>query len=121
MKPITLICLLCAANLLADVASAQTPGGPPQSQSLEQRVPSGAADMLLRNLQLTETHQTQIQPYLEAAQPQLTAIREEARQAEATVVARLSSQIRPLLTSDQQTRLDALQVLQTTMPCQAQR
>lgn len=122
MKPITLISLFCTAYLLASAASAQqAPVEPPPSQGPERRLPPSAVDMLLRTLQLTDAQKTQLQPYLDAAQPQLTAIREQAREAEATVITQLSSQIRPLLTSDQQTRLDALQVLRTTAPAQTQR
>lgn len=130
MKPIILICVFCTANLLALIclfctagaASAQPPVMPPPSQEIGQRFPPpSAVDRLLRHLQLTDAQRVQLRPYLDALQPQLTAIREQARQAEATLITQLSSQIQPFLTSDQQARLEALRVLQTAPAAQVQR
>ena len=60
-------------------------------------------------LNLTADQQAKVQPILDAAKPQIAAIHQEAMQKMQTVMASTVSQIRPLLTSDQQTKLDAIQ------------
>jgi Spy/CpxP family protein refolding chaperone len=60
-------------------------------------------------LNLTADQQAKVQPILDAAKPQIVAIHKEAMQKMQTVMASTVSQIRPLLTSDQQTKLDAIQ------------
>ena len=60
-------------------------------------------------LNLTADQQAKVQPILDAAKPQIIAIHKEAMQKMQTVMASTVSQIRPLLTSDQQTKLDAIQ------------
>ena len=60
-------------------------------------------------LNLTTDQQAKVQPILDAAKPQIIAIHKEAMQKMQTVMASTVSQIRPLLTSDQQTKLDAIQ------------
>lgn len=60
-------------------------------------------------LNLTADQQTKVQPILDAAKPQIVAIHQEAMQKMQTVMKDTLSQIRPLLTSDQQTKLDAIQ------------
>lgn len=60
-------------------------------------------------LNLTSDQQAKVQPILDAAKPQIAAIHQEAMQKMQTVMASTLSQIRPLLTSDQQSKLDAIQ------------
>ena len=60
-------------------------------------------------LNLTADQQTKVQPILDAAKPQIAAIHQEAMQKMQTVMSSTLSQIRPLLNSDQQTKLDAIQ------------
>src|SRR6478672_13184402 len=60
-------------------------------------------------LNLTADQQTKVQPILDAAKPQIAAIHQEAMQKMQTVMKSTLSQIRPLLTADQQTKLDAIQ------------
>ncbi len=64
---------------------------------------------LTEQLDLTSDQQTKVQPILEAAKPQLTAIHEEAMQKAKGVIDNSLSEIRPLLTADQQTKLDGIQ------------
>jgi len=64
---------------------------------------------LTKQLDLTSDQQTKVQPILDAAKPQLTAIHQEAMQKAKGVIDSSLSQIRPLLTADQQTKLDAIQ------------
>jgi periplasmic protein CpxP/Spy len=64
---------------------------------------------LTEQLDLTSDQQTKVQPILDAAKPQLTAIHQEAMQKAKGVIDSSLSQIRPLLTADQQKKLDAIQ------------
>jgi Spy/CpxP family protein refolding chaperone len=64
---------------------------------------------LTEQLDLTSDQQTKVQPILDAAKPQLTAIHQEAMQKMKGVMDSTLSQVRPLLTADQQTKLDAIQ------------
>jgi Spy/CpxP family protein refolding chaperone len=60
-------------------------------------------------LSLTSDQQTKVQPILDQAKPQIAAIHQEAMQKAKTVIDSTLSQIRPLLTADQQKKLDAIQ------------
>ncbi len=60
-------------------------------------------------LSLTADQQTKVQPILDATKPQIAAIHQEAMQKMKTVMDGASSQIRPLLTPDQQKKFDAIQ------------
>ena len=64
---------------------------------------------LTEKLDLTSEQQTKVQPILDQAKPQIAAIHQEAMQKAKTVIDSTLSQIRPLLTADQQTKLDAIQ------------
>src|SRR5207237_6990889 len=60
-------------------------------------------------LDLTSEQQTKVQPILDQAKPQIAAIHQEAMQKAKTVIDSTLSQIRPLLTADQQKKVDAIQ------------
>jgi Spy/CpxP family protein refolding chaperone len=60
-------------------------------------------------LSLTPDQQAKVQPILDAAKPQMAAIHQEAMQKMHTVMNSTLSQIRPLLSADQQTKLDAIE------------
>jgi hypothetical protein len=64
---------------------------------------------LTGKLNLTADQQTKVQPILDATKPQLAAIHQEAMQKTKNVMEGAVSQIRPILTADQQTKLDAIQ------------
>lgn len=64
---------------------------------------------LTDKLDLTADQKTKVQPILDAAKPQIAAIHQEAMQKMQTVMSSTLSQIRPLLNSDQQKKLDAIQ------------
>ena len=64
---------------------------------------------LTEKLNLTSDQQTKVQPILDAAKPQIAAIHQEAMQKMKGVMDSTLSQIRPLLTPDQQKKLDAVQ------------
>jgi Spy/CpxP family protein refolding chaperone len=64
---------------------------------------------LTKQLDLTSDQQTKVQPILDSAKPQLEAIHQEAMQKAKGIIDSSLSQIRPLLTADQQKKLDAIQ------------
>ena len=72
-------------------------GGGPRGRGLEQ---------LTDGLNLTSDQQAKVQPIIDQAQPQIAAIRREAMQKMKAVVDKTASQIRPLLTPEQQKKLD---------------
>ncbi len=73
--------------------------------------PPNPTEMLTRTLQLTDAQKPQVKPLIEAAQPKLQAIHEEARAQADVVLKQLDAQIRPLLDPAQQQKLDALETL----------
>ena len=64
---------------------------------------------ITEKLDLTADQQTKVQPILDQAKPQIVAIHQEAMQKMRTVMDSTLSQVRPLLTADQQKKLDAIQ------------
>ena len=64
---------------------------------------------ITEKLDLTADQQTKVQPILDAAKPQIVAIHQEAMQKMKTVIDGALSQIRPMLTPDQQKKFDAIQ------------
>jgi len=64
---------------------------------------------LTEKLDLTSDQQTKVQPILDQAKPQIAAIHQEAMQKMKGVMDSTLSQIKPLLTPDQQKKLDAIQ------------
>ena len=64
---------------------------------------------ITEKLDLTADQQTKVQPILDAAKPQIAAIHQEAMQKMHTVMNSTLSQIRPILTADQQKKLDAIE------------
>ena len=64
---------------------------------------------ITEKLDLTADQETKVQPILDQAKPQITAIHREAMQKMHTVMNSTLSQIRPMLTADQQSKLDAIE------------
>ena len=60
-------------------------------------------------LDLTAEQQSKVQPIIDQAKPQIVAIHQEAMQKTQAVIDSTLSQLRPVLTADQQKRLDAIQ------------
>jgi Spy/CpxP family protein refolding chaperone len=64
---------------------------------------------LTKSFNLTPDQQTKVQPLLDQARPQIIAIHKDARQKTQAIMDKTMSQIRPILTADQQAKFDALQ------------
>jgi Spy/CpxP family protein refolding chaperone len=93
---------LAAAGLIVlggfAVVQAQNPrGGGTRGRGLER---------LTTGLNLTPDQQAKVQPIIDQASPQIAAIHREAMQKMKAVMASTASQIRPLLTPEQQKKLD---------------
>ena len=79
------------------VVQAQNPRGGGRGRGVEQ---------LTEGLNLTPEQQAKVQPIIDQAHPQIVAIHREAMQKMKTVVDNTASQIRPLLTPEQQKTFD---------------
>ena len=93
---------LAAAGLIVlggfALVQAQGPrGGGPRGHGL---------DRLIEGLNLTPDQQAKVQPLIDQAQPKIAEIHREAMQKIKEVTASTVSQIRPLLTPEQQKKLD---------------
>ena len=66
-------------------------------------------ERLAQDLNLTSEQQAKVQPIIDQTKPQIAAIHREARQKTKAVMDSMVSQIRPLLTPDQQKKLDDIQ------------
>ena len=68
-----------------------------------------ALERLTEGLDLTPDQQAKVQPIIDRAKPQIAAIQREARQKMKTVMDSTMSQIRPMLTPEQQKKFDDMQ------------
>lgn len=64
---------------------------------------------LTKSLNLTADQQSKVQPLIDQARPQMIAIHKDAMEKTHAIIDNTMSQIRPLLTPDQQKKFDALQ------------
>ncbi len=97
--------LLLVAVLIAGGSSfAQPPPGGPHGGGFSHRNP---LEEMSDSLNLTAEQKAKIQPIIDQARPQLKAIHEEAMTKAKAIVDTSLDQIRPLLTAEQQTKLDA--------------
>jgi Spy/CpxP family protein refolding chaperone len=104
MKRNLLTLAAVGAIALGGFAIAQAEGGPGRwhGQGL-------SIEHLTKTLNLTSDQQAKVQPILDQARPQIMAIHKDAMQKTHAVMASTMSQIRPLLTPEQQTKFDAVQ------------
>jgi len=105
--------LLCAQDSPTPTPTVAPMLPPPMSNSLGK---PGTSDMLSWMLSLTDAQKKQLQPYFDAMQPQFDATHQQARQAEDVLLKQLYSSIRPWLTPQQQTKLDAFEAMRTEGP-----
>ena len=64
---------------------------------------------MTETLKLTPDQQTKVQPILDQAKPQIATIHQEAMEKTKAMMDKTMSQIRPLLTPEQQQKLDDMQ------------
>jgi protein CpxP len=68
-----------------------------------------ALERLTHGLNLTPDQQAKAQPIMDQAKPQIMAIHQDAMDKTHAVIDKTMSQIRPLLTADQQKKFDDIQ------------
>ena len=68
-----------------------------------------AMQHLTKSLNLTPDQQAKVQPLIDQARPQIIAIHKDAMQKTQAIIDKTMSQVRPMLTPQQQTKFDALQ------------
>lgn len=76
---------------------------------------------MTETLSLTPDQQAKVQPIIDQAKPQLIAIHRDAMQKAKAVVDNAMSQIRPILTPDQQKKADEIQQAHQDMASAAKR
>jgi hypothetical protein len=81
---------------------AQPPGGPHAGWHMN------PLEEMSSTLNLTDAQKAKVQPIVDQAKPQLQAIHQEAMTKAKAVIDGSLTQIRPLLTAEQQTKLDAI-------------
>jgi len=64
---------------------------------------------LTKTLNLTAEQQAKVQPLIDQARPQIVAIHKDAMEKTHAIMDKTMSQIRPLLTADQQKKFDDMQ------------
>ncbi|MEY2539088.1 MAG: hypothetical protein QOG67_2828 [Verrucomicrobiota bacterium] len=102
-----LLTLLVAGTIAgAGFAVAQGPNGGPHAGGWHHGNP---LDTMSETLNLTPDQKAKVQPILDQAKPQLTAIHQDAMQKAKAVMDKTMAQIRPLLNADQQKKADDLQ------------
>src|SRR5450432_841577 len=110
--------LFRSCMFLAPTAGGQTPDAtsPPPFPPPCQFGSPDLAQMLTQMLSLSDAQKAQVQPLAQAVQPQLDTIHKQARDSGEAILKQLSAQIRPLLTTAQQTKLDSLDALRSAAP-----
>ena len=68
-----------------------------------------AVEHLTKGLNLTPDQQAKVQPLIDQARPQIIAIHKDAMEKTHAILDKTMSQIRPMLTPDQQKKFDAFQ------------
>jgi Spy/CpxP family protein refolding chaperone len=108
LKQITLTATCVALLATISIATAEDLKGQ-DGQNRRHHKHGNAMEHMTRNLDLTPDQQAKIQPILDQAKPQLIAARKESMEKVKAIRDNTRSQIRPLLTPEQQQKFDALQ------------
>jgi Spy/CpxP family protein refolding chaperone len=98
-----------SAIALGGIVFAQAENGGSWSGSARWHGHGNPLARMTHSLNLTSDQQAKVQPILDQAKPQMVAIHQEAMQKAKAVMDNAMSQIRPLLTPEQQKKFDALQ------------
>ncbi len=90
------------------IVSAEDQPGPGRHHFGEHGQHHMMLERLSEDLNLTADQKTKVQPIVDQARPQIRAIHEEAMQKTKAIMDNTMTQIRPLLTPEQQQKLDAM-------------
>ena len=106
-----LVALLGAGIITASgfaIANAQGPAGPGSAGGHGGWHHGNPLEHMTESLNLTPDQQAKVQPIIDQATPQLKAIHQDAMQKAKAVMDNAMTQIRPLLTADQQKKADEI-------------
>ena len=89
---------------------AKEPGehGPHEHGPGPQHMMENPLEHLSKDLNLTDDQKAKVQPIIDQTKPQMEAIHKEAMEKMHALMESASTQIRPLLTPEQQTKFDAM-------------
>lgn len=92
------------------IVNAEDPSGPGKPHGFREHGPHHMVlERLGEDLNLSADQKAKVQPIVDQARPQIQAIHEEAMQKTKAILDNAMTQIRPLLTPEQQQKLDAMQ------------
>lgn len=109
---------LAAAGILAlgSISYVQAHGPDGHGKKHVRKMHMGAnLEKITKELDLTDAQKAQVQPIVEQARPQIEAIHRDAMERTRVIVENATAQIRPLLTAEQQQKLDALKAAHEKM------
>jgi hypothetical protein len=106
IKTVVFWILWVGTDLILQTVREQNPN-PASPPSFPSRL--NDVDLVSQALDLTATQKEQVQQFVEALRPQLETVRGQAHDEEAAILKQLSDQVRPVLSAEQRTKLDALQ------------
>jgi len=91
-------------------------GGGGRGHKMMRKMHMGAhLNKVVEELDLTEAQKAQVQPIIDQTKPQIQAIHRDAMEKTRAIMENTSAQIRPLLTPEQQQKLDALKAAHEKM------
>jgi Spy/CpxP family protein refolding chaperone len=108
-KLIALMGALVLSLVTLAIVNAQDQSGPGKHRFREHGEHHMTLERLSDDLNLTADQKAKVQPIVDQARPQIRAIHEEAMQKAKAIMDNTMTQIRPLLTPEQQRKLDAMQ------------
>jgi Spy/CpxP family protein refolding chaperone len=91
------------------IVEAQDKGNCPAGGGWHGHGQGNPLESISQTLNLTPDQKAKVQPILDQAKPQIVAIHQDAMQKTKAIMDNTVSQIRPLLTPEQQTKLDGIQ------------
>ncbi len=114
-KLITLSAACVALFATVSIGQAQDPSAKNNDRPHSWHKRGNPVEHLTKALNLTPEQQAKIQPIFDQAKPQIKAARQEAKQKLVAIRENIQSQIRPILTTDQQQKFDAMKQARADM------
>lgn len=108
-KLIALTGALALSLVPLTIVNAEDHPGPGKHHFREHGPHHMSLERLTDDLNLTADQKAKVQPIVDQVRPQIRAIHEEAMQKTKAIMDNTMTQIRPLLTAEQQQKLDAMQ------------
>lgn len=106
---ITISAACVALFVTVSIGLAQDPAAGNDRPNRWQHKRGNPVEHLTKALNLTPDQQTKIQAIFDQAKPQIKAARQESRDKMQAIRENVRTQVRPILTPDQQTKWDAMQ------------